>query len=136
MTRKEAKSWRASDAWNIGISINEHFAKVIDQIYDAHETKLKAKDERIANMYGTIKELNEKMSKAITQNGVASKFIVDRDSSVCLECLAKDERIAELEEMVKKMKCCTNCAITSFDYDYEDCKKCQNESLWKLKDNK
>ena len=52
---------------------------------------------------------------------------------------AKDERIAELEAMAQKMKCCMNCDGQGDREDnyycfLEDCD--DNLSLWRLKDNK
>ena len=59
---------------------------------------------------------------------------------------AKDERIAELEAMMQKLKCCENCSSfieTYFDDNYckltiDEEKECQknNYSQWQLKDNK
>ena len=60
MTREEAK--QKFD--NFGKSFTLEEAKLdthilIDQIYDAHEAKLKAKDERIAELEAKIKAIKE-----------------------------------------------------------------------------
>ena len=54
------------------------------------------------------------------------------------ELKAKDERIAELEAMTKKMKCCMNCDGQGDREDNYYCflADCDNLSLWRLKDNK
>ena len=51
---------------------------------------------------------------------------------------AKDERIAELEAIIEKMKCCMNCDGQGDREDNYYCflADCDNLSLWRLKDNK
>jgi hypothetical protein len=53
----------------------------------------------------------------------------------------KDERIAELEAMVEKMKCCGNCNNTEFDGGFGTCcsfddLRCEGLSHWQLKGNR
>ena len=54
------------------------------------------------------------------------------------ELKAKDERIATLEAMAQKMKCCMNCDGQGDREDNYYCflADCDNLSLWRLKDNK
>ena len=59
---------------------------LIDMVYDYHETRLEKACEILQN---------------------ANMAEIERHFA---ECKAKDERIAELEAMVQKMKCCENCA--------------------------
>ena len=65
--------------------------------------------------------------------------IVDKTSEVLeAELKAKDERIATLEAMAQKMKCCMNCDGQGDREDNYYCffADCDNLSLWRLKDNK
>ena len=112
-TREEAK--QKFD--NFGKSFTLEEARLdthilIDQIYDAHEAELKAKDERI-----------------------------EAQSSVIIACqnaiLQKDERITELEAMIEKMKCCENCSFyppqkCRFDTQY-GCLDGLIPTNWKIK---
>ena len=82
-----------------------------------------------------------------TGGKVGYDIVVDGEkisySDVIAELKAKDERIAELEAMAQKMKCCENCKShinvgSECLLDMEDRLTCKanNYSNWKLKDNK
>ena len=56
---------------------------------------------------------------------------------ICKET-EKDKKIEELEQQIEKMKCCTNCRYCikewgEFNPNSPNCKKCHNQSNWKLR---
>ena len=52
------------------------------------------------------------------------------------ELKAKDERIAELEALVQKMKCCENCSEENYNRYIDGGCVCVDFCNWRLKDNK
>ena len=64
---------------------------IIEQIYDAHEVELKAKDERIT-------ELETERDK---YNTIAANLQISRQKAY--------DNIVELEAIIEKMKSCENC---------------------------
>ena len=51
-----------------------------------------------------------------------------------------EDRIADLEKQIEKMKCCTNCRYCikewgEFNPNGRHCKKCNKQSEWKLRSN-
>lgn len=93
MTRDKAKSLfvihtNGEDEW---IKVSKRtYGKMIDMVYDYHETRLEKACEILQN---------------------ANMAEIERHFA---ECKAKDERIAELEAMVQKMKCCENCISNTY----------------------
>jgi hypothetical protein len=54
------------------------------------------------------------------------------------ELIENDEKIEALEQQIEKMKCCTNCRYCikewgEFNPNSPNCKKCHNQSNWKLR---
>ena len=84
----------------------------IDQIYDAHEAELKAKDEQIAELKAGAKNYAETYAKQLA---------------------AKDKKITELQAMVQNM--CAECECAKFADN-----AIKPSEMWKLhtmlKDNK
>ena len=116
MTREQMKSHFAvhtngQDEW---IKVDKRiYDKAIDMFCDAHKTELKVKEEKHGD---ELQALLNDMGRAISKLSGELKTKDERieaQSSVIIACqnaiLQKDERIEELEAMVKKMKCCENC---------------------------
>ena len=121
MTREQIKSLftihtNGQDEW---IRVDKRtYEKAIDKFCDAHEAKL---------------------TKACEILDGANLVEIERHFA---ECKAKDERIAELEAIIEKMKSCENCEShtnvgSKCLLDMEDSLECRanNYSNWKLKDN-
>ena len=121
MTREQIKSLftihtNGQDEW---IRVDKRtYEKAIDKFCDAHEAKL---------------------TKACEILDGANLVEIERHFA---ECKAKDERIAELEAIIYKMKSCENCEShtnvgSKCLLDMEDSLDCRtnNYSNWKLKDN-
>ena len=138
MTREEAKSLfeKASDnalsyqdSTEV-ISLNQ-VDIIFKEILDTHEAELKTKDEEIEK----LKQFLESLKKGVQEYDE----LVNRTTDELWDTIkAKDERIAELEAMTKKMKCCMNCDGQGDREDNYYCflADCDNLSLWRLKDNK
>ena len=121
MTREQIKSLftthtNGQDEW---VRVDKRtYEKAIDKFCDAHEAKL---------------------TKACEILDGANLVEIERHFA---ECKAKDERIAELEAIIEKMKSCENCEShtnvgSKCLLDMEDSLDCRtnNYSNWKLKDN-
>ena len=143
MTREEAKSLfeKASDnalsyqdSTEV-ISLNQ-VDIIFKEILDTHEAELKTKDEEIEK----LKQFLENSKKGVQEYDE----LVNRTTDELWGTIkAKDERIAELEAMVQKMKCCDNCnelpcdtgAGISTAVQILQCQE-NNFCLWQLKGTK
>ena len=134
MTREEAKTAMSNliDVFRKEYPNGGAFAAIqatgghslINKIYNAHEAKLKAKDERIANL----------SAERDKYNTIAANLQISRQKAY--------DNIAELEAIIEKMKSCENCEShtnvgSNCLLDMEDSLGCRanNYSNWKLKDN-
>ena len=147
MTREEIKNWW-DDLFGAKFKNSATYRAVeekLDQICDAHEAELKAKDERIEAQssviiacQNAILQKDERIAELETErdkyNTIAANLQISRQKAY--------DNIAELEAIIEKMKSCENCEShtnvgSKCLLDMEDSLDCRtnNYSNWKSKDN-